>query len=192
MQNILVAILSEMTTLSDQEMADIETYFPIKTVAKETFLLKEGQIAKDAYFVIKGYIRKYELIDGEEKTLDFFTENQSAANFASLANNTPSTLFLVCGEETTIAILNSEKEEALYKKHPRFESFCRTGMEQMMGSKQEELSSFIVSSPKERYLKLLKNRPELINRVPQYQLASYLGISPESLSRIRKRISQKE
>ncbi len=191
MEHILVQIMSEMTQLTTDEALMIEKSFPIETYTKGTYLLKEGQIAKDSYFVVKGCIRSYELCDGEEITLDFYTENQSAANFNSLTNSTPSTLHLVCSEETTVAICNDEKEKLLYEKFPRFETFCREGMEQMMGKQQEEISKFRNLTPKERYQNLLQERPDLIHRVPQYQLASYLGIKPETLSRIRKRITQK-
>lgn len=192
MKHILVEILSEMTKLTPDETLAIERSFPMKTFPKGTYLLKEGQIAKDAYFVVSGCVRSYELLDGEEKTLDFFTENQSAANFLSLANGKPSSLNFVCSEETTVAIINGEKEKELYKAFPRFETFCRTGMEQMIGKQQEEISKFLKLNPEERYQNLLKERPNLMNRVPQYQLASYLGIKPETLSRIRKRIIGKK
>ena len=191
MNHILVDIMSELTNLTSEEALAIEDNFPLKTFSKGIFLLKEGQISKDAYFVVNGCIRNYELIDGEEKTLDFYTENQSAANFNSLANSIPSKQNFVCIEETTVAVINSKKEQKLYKMFPRFETFCREGMEQMMGTQQEEFLKFLRLTPEERYLNLLNERPNLINRVPQYQLASYLGIKPETLSRIRKRILKK-
>lgn len=190
MAHVLVQVLSEMTALTGEEMAAIESYFPVKTYKKGTYLLREGQIATDAYFVVKGCIRSYQLMDGEEKTLDFFTENQSAANFSSLASGKPSNQNFVCTEETTVAIINSEKEQDLYRQYPRFESFCREGMEKMVGKQHEQFSNFVKLSPEERYINLFHERPDLINRVPQYQLASYIGIQPETLSRIRKRISE--
>ena len=189
MQHILVQFMSQLTNLTDEEISSIENSFPIKTYAKGHLLLKEGMIAQNAYFVIKGCIRAYELIDGEENTLGFYTENQSAIDFKSQASQTPSSKYFECLEETQVTILSAEKEKALYKMHPRFEKFCREGMEEMMGAQQEALSKFIVLSPKERYLNLIKERPELINRVPQYQIASFLGIKPETLSRIRKKIA---
>jgi len=94
----------------------------------------------------------------------------------------------VCSEITTVAILRDDKEKELYQKFPRFEIFCRTGMEEMMGQKQEQLTEFMVLNPEQCYLKLRNERPDLLNRVPQYQIASYLGIKPETLSRIRARI----
>ena len=191
MKNILVELMSQLTNLTEEESLAIEESFPMKTFKKGTYLLKEGQVAVDSYFIIKGCIRNYQLVDGEEKTIDFYEDNQTAANFNSLANKTPSKHFFVCIEETTVAIVNNLKEQELYKKYPRFEAFCREGMEQMMGNQQEDFLKFKVSNPEERYLILLKERPTLINRVPQYQLASYLGIEPETMSRIRKRIIKK-
>jgi CRP-like cAMP-binding protein len=180
--------MSQLTSLSEEEALAIEESFPIRTFEKGTFLLEEGQVATDVFFVVKGCIRNYQIVDGEEKTLDFYTENQTAAEFNSLANKVPTTKNFICIEETTVAIINSTKENELYLKHPRFETFCRTGMEQMMGNHQNYLSTILTLSPKERYLNLLNEKPDLIQRVPQYQLASYLGVEPETLSRIRKQL----
>jgi len=131
------------------------------------------------------------MIEGDEKTWEFYTEGQTAANFDSIANKVPSRQSFVCTELTTVAIINSDKENELYKKHPRFETFCRTGMEQMMGHHQQQLFKNQSLTPEDRYLDLLNERPDLVNRVPQYQLASYMGIKPETLSRIRKRLLEK-
>lgn len=189
MKNTLVEMMSNFIELTDEEKQGILEAFPIKSYTKGTDLLKEGQISKEAFLVIKGCVRKYSIKGSEEKTTDFYTEFQSCVNFDSMSNNTPSKYYFTCTEDSTIAILNSEKESALYKRFPRFGEVCRVEMEKMLGASQEDLSTFINSTPKERYLNLLKSRPDLIQRVPQYQLASYLGIKPETLSRIRKRIS---
>lgn len=190
-KHILVEVMSQLTPLTEEEEFAIENSFPIKTFNKGTYLLTEGQVAKEAYFVIEGYVREYKLSDGEEKTTAFHTENQSVINFDSITNQNPSKINFVCMENTTVAILNTEKEKDLYEKHPRFETFCRSGVEQMVGIKQEQLAEFITLKPEQRYLKLQEERPELVNRVPQYQIASYLGIKPETLSRIRARLVEK-
>lgn len=188
MENTLVEMMSNFIDLTKDEKQGIIEAFPIKKYSKGINLLKEGKIAKDAFVIIKGCVRKYSLEDGEEITTEFYTEFQSAVNFDSMSNNTPSKYYFTCTEDSIIAIMNSKKENALYKKFPRFGEVCRVEMEKMLGASQEELSNFKNSTPKERYLNLLKERPNLANRVPQYQLASYLGIKPETLSRIRKRI----
>lgn len=188
MEHQLVQLMSQLTSLTTEEKEAIKTSFPIRTFQKNHLLLKEGMIASNAYLVIKGCIREYELMDGEEKTTAFYTGNQSAVNFLSQVNRRPSTKLFECVEETTVAILNEKNEKDLYRKHPRFERYCREGVEQMMGMQQQALSKYITLSPKERYWQLLKDRPTLMQRVPQYQIASYLGIKPETLSRIRRKM----
>ncbi|MEM6380390.1 MAG: Crp/Fnr family transcriptional regulator [Bacteroidota bacterium] len=189
MKHILVEMMSQLTYLNQAEEEAIIESIPIRTYPNGTYLLKEGQVARDSYFLIQGCLREYRLIDGEEKTTAFYTEHQSVANFESLTNRSASKYNLVCMESSKLAVLNLEKEQALYRRFPRFETFCRTGMEQMLGEQHRQLTELIVLKPEDRYLKLQKERPELINRVPQYQIASYLGIKPETLSRIRKRLA---
>ena len=190
MKNTLVDLMSNFIDLTDEEKASILEAFPIKKVAKDTNILSVGEVAQDAFLVIKGCVRQYAITkNGEENTINFFTENQSAVNFESMSSQQPSKYYFNCTEETLLAVLNSKKETELYKKHPRFSEVCRVEMEKMLGEMQVKMSNFINSTSKERYLDLLKNRPGLIDRVPHYQLASYLGIKPETLSRVRKRVS---
>ncbi|UNY99221.1 Crp/Fnr family transcriptional regulator [Zhouia spongiae] len=191
MSHILVELMSKLTRLTSEEELAIEESFPIRTFEKRALLISEGQTANNAYYVISGCIREYMLIDGEERTINFFTEEQSVINFDSLANGTPSKQNYECTEQTTVAVLNLKKEQELYARFPRFETFCRTGMEKMMGEKQSQLAEFVSLQPAQRYQKLQEERPDLINRVPQYQIASYLGIKPETLSRIRKKLTAK-
>ena len=96
MKHILVEIISEMTEISIEEQLGIETYFPIKTFDKGAYLLKQGQVATESYFIVEGCIREYQLLDGEEKTIAFYTENQPVANFISMANKTTSKINFVC------------------------------------------------------------------------------------------------
>lgn len=166
-------------------------FYPVNTYKKGEALLQPGQIAQDSFLVLSGCIRKYCVVDGEEKTIDFYTEEQVAGEFESMSQKSPSKYYLVCLEESRIARINSKKEEEYYQKFPRFEELSRAQMEAMMGENLRAYSTFITSSPEQRYLELLKNRPQLTQRIPQHLLASYLGVTPESLSRIKKRIAKK-
>lgn len=178
--------------ISDQEALALAECIPVKEYPKGTILLRAGQVARDSYFNIKGLVRRYYLADGEEKTTSFFTEEQAISSLNSYLHKIPSDHFLSCVEDCTLAVLNYDKEIELYKRVPKFESLCRVSMEEEFGKQQAALAAFITKSPEERYLHLLQTQPELIHRVPQYHLATYLGVKPESLSRIRKRVAQKD
>jgi CRP-like cAMP-binding protein len=192
MKSELIKMLSSMPMLSEEEAKDIVDNIIIKTYKKGTILLSEGVISKECYSVLKGCVREYYIINGEEKTTAFFTEGQAVVSFTSYTNQTPSKHYLVCNENCTLTLSSPEKEQEMYQKFPKLEAITRTMMEQNSGKTQEELAAFITSSPEERYVSLLENRSELFNRVPQHQIASYLGIKPESLSRLRKRMTSKK
>lgn len=95
-------------------------------------------------------------------------------------------------EDTSLVIGNEQKAQELFKKFPRFETFARVVMEKSFTEQQQLMTSYRTDTPEQRYLKLLKLRPDLFQRVSQYHLASYIGVKPESLSRIRKRITDKK
>jgi CRP-like cAMP-binding protein len=93
--------------------------------------------------------------------------------------------------DSSLVVGNREKEENLYRRFPKLETISRKVMEKVFAEQQEIMSSYVTDSPEQRYLKLLTSRPDLFQKIPQYQLASYIGVKPESLSRIRKRIIHK-
>ncbi|MDR0368770.1 MAG: Crp/Fnr family transcriptional regulator [Bacteroidales bacterium] len=190
LDNEFVKFLSKKTSLPDELLNIIVENAVIQNFKKGTLLLKEGDRANECYLVLKGCIRSYMIKDGEEKTIEFYTEEQpvSPPNFGKTI---PSELYLECIEDTVATISTSEYEAEMFGKYPELESVCRIMTEEMATGYQTAFVDYKLSSAEERYLKLQKERPELIQRVPQYQLASYLGIQPESLSRIRKRISKK-
>ena len=134
-------------------------------------------------------MKKYFLKDGEEKITAFYTEGQ-AITPSSYTNKEPSKYFLSTLENTIVLHGNPDSEEEIYKEHPQLESLTRLLAEKIMVNKNDEFDYWVSNNPEERYQLLVKNRPELLQRVPQYQLANYLGIKPESLSRIRKRLAE--
>jgi len=191
MENEIVKLISRFLTLNEEESNAFIECIPIKTLKKGDVLLKEGQISRDSYFVIQGCVRKYYIIDGEERTTEFYVEEDSVASLQSYKYKTPANHYFECVEDCRLAVLNYDKEQELFKRVPKYEALCRMSMENDFGEQQEALSKFMILNPEERYKNLLESRPYLIQRVPQYHLASYLGVKPESLSRIRKRLTKK-
>lgn len=183
--------ISQFMPLSEAEAEAVAKTIKVKSFRKGTILLKEGQVAKLCYFVLKGCIRQYYLVDGEEKTTNFFTEGQPVTPYEGTFKKVPSKFYLACVEDAILSVGTPEDEAAFFEKFPRLEPARGLAIEEELGKSMDKFSSYILNSPEERYLNMLKTRPELLDRVPQYQLASYLGVTPESLSRIRKRITQK-
>lgn len=174
--------------LSDKEIEAIDETMTIEDLKKGTVLLKEGQTSTKAYFVLEGIIRQYYLIDGEEKTTDFFTDEQWVVSINSIDLNSPSTHYLECCTDCSVLIGNSEKGETLYTTFPNLGDVSRKLMGKVFAEQQAKIEAFKINTPIIRYQNLLKSRPDLFQRIPQYQIASYIGVTPESLSRIRKRI----
>lgn len=187
MENILFDFISKYISLTEEEKSALLSLDIFHSVKKGTTLLKEGQHSKESYFVLKGCIRTYYIIDGEEKTTAFYTE-MDALTPHCVVNKTPSEYFISCVEDSILTISNSDMEVEVNSKFPKFEIMCRRLSEELLAKQQIDFDEFKTSSPEQRYLNLLQKRPDLLQRVPQHQLASFLGIKPQSLSRLRARI----
>lgn len=184
----LIEYISQFIPIGKEEIKVISSMVEVKEYKKGHTLLEEGMISRVSYFNLQGCVRLYYLVDGEEKTTFFFTENQFIASMRSFIKQKPSDHFLQCVEDCKLALIPYEVEKKLLEKYPKLESFARAILEEELGNYQEMLASYIISNPEQRYLNLMKNAPGLLQRVPQYQLASYIGIKAESLSRIRNRL----
>lgn len=191
MQTLLFNFLSKYVTLTEEEKNAIVSLDIFHSVKKGTILLKEGQKSKESYFVLKGCLRTYYEIDAEEKTTAFYTEME-ALTPPCVISQTPSEYYVSCTEDCILLISNSDMEAEVNAKFPKFESLCKKLSEELLAKERMDFDEFKTSSPEQRYLNLLEKRPDLIQRVPQHQLASYLGIQPQSLSRLRARISEKK
>lgn len=191
MQTLLFNFLSKYVTLTEEEKNAIVSLDIFHSVKKGTILLKEGQKSKESYFVLKGCIRTYYEIDAEEKTTAFYTEME-ALTPPCVISKTPSEYYVSCTEDCILLISNSDMEAEVNAKFPKFESLCKKLSEELLAKERMDFDEFKTSSPEQRYLNLLEKRPDLIQRVPQHQLASYLGIQPQSLSRLRARIAEKK
>lgn len=191
MEDILFGFISKYISLTEEEKNVILSLDIFRSVKKGTILLKEGQRSKNSYFVLKGCIRTYYVIDNEEKTTAFYSEME-ALTPPCVISKTPSEYYISCVEDTILTVSNTDMEAEVNSKFPRFEALCRTFAEEILAKQTIDFNEFKTSSPEQRYLNLLEKRPDLIQRVPQYQLASFLGMKPGSLSRLRARIAEKK
>lgn len=191
MQDILFDFISKYISLTEEEKNALLSLDLFRSVKKGTILLKEGQKSKDAYFILKGCIRKYYIINGEEKTTDFFTEMEGLTPHC-VTNKAPSEYYISCVEDTILTVADPDIGVEINAKFPKFDIMCRMLSEELLAKEQINFDEFKTSSPEQRYLNLMQNRPDLIQRVPQQQLASYIGIKPQSLSRLRARIFEKK
>jgi len=190
MKNILYKYLARYTTMNEEEQRAIIDDLQVQEYKKGTTLLRQGDVPAKCYFVLKGCVRQYALDEaGREVTSNFYTEEQAVTIYGSQKQNKSSPYSLICLEDCILVVGDLAGEKDMLLKHAQLETMIRHMVEANLGEAQDEWASFIAASPEERYKALLLRRPHLVDRVPQHQLASYLGMTPESLSRIKKRIN---
>lgn len=184
----IIDFLNQYIDLTDGEKELVHTHSDVREFKKGTVLLNQGEVAQECYMVLKGCIRAYHLKDGEEKTTEFFTELHPFTP-ASYVTRKPSEVTVVCEEDCVLSLGSMEKTQELFGSLPRLGEIAHIVGSDLLAKQQVQYMDFKNLSPVERYQKIQETRPELMNRVKQYHLASYLGIKPETLSRIRKKLA---
>lgn len=154
---------------------------------RKQFFLQEGKICRYICFIETGSLRSYYIADGKEINTAFYLESSFATNLKSLRNATPAEQYIQAMEDTRLWLLAKEELLRLYQQHPELESFGRNLLEGLVIEQEEQAQLFRLYTPEERYLYMEKHHPALLQRISQSQLASYLGIARETISRIRKR-----
>jgi CRP-like cAMP-binding protein len=180
------SLLSNFEMLRSHEIELIVEKTIIDEFEKGTILLREGQVPSKCYMIVEGCVREYLLKDGEEISTAIFTEGDTFTPPSS--KSSPSNHYWVCVEDCILTISNKNYEEEIRAAIPRLDSIFKEIIIEKINKSKEEWSQFVSSSPEERYHNLLETRAHLLDRVPHHQIASYLGMKPQSLSRIRKRI----
>ncbi|QIP13702.1 Crp/Fnr family transcriptional regulator [Spirosoma aureum] len=191
MQDILFDFISKYISLTEDEKNAIVSLDIFYSVKKGTILLAEGQKSKNSYFILKGCIRTYYVLEGEEKTTAFYTE-MDALTPPCVTSKTPSDYYVSCVEDSILTVSTTDMEVEVNSKFPKFDIMCKLLAEELLAKQRIDFDEFKNSSPEQRYLNLIQKRPDLLQRVPQHQLASYLGIKPQSLSRLRARLTEKD
>lgn len=189
MINSLLDSIENLITLSTAERDVVGSLFKEKTYKNGEFFLEEGRICKQVGFVVKGLMRYYINHDGEEKTYDFSQENNYVCNYESFLPQQPSSKIIQALEDTDLLVISHTDLQILYANVREGERFGRIAIEAVFLKLLQDLSSFYTETPEERYERFLKNHADLQQRISQYHVASYVGVKPQSLSRIRKRIS---
>lgn len=160
-------------------------------VNKGDFLFQAGDVCKFIGFTLKGCIRVFLLKDDRECTLSFHTEHQSFGDYRSFLKQQPTSFYCEAIERSKILMFNHQAMRFI-EELPDGQKFMRLHAEGFAAMMQNKLVSLYMDTPEERYCQLFESEPHIIDRVPSYHLASYLGIKPESLSRLKRRIYQKK
>jgi len=189
MTNHSTSLHKTITELTEISVSGLDQLFAIaskKELKKGEMVLQQGQVCPSIIFVEKGYLRSFIDKDGTDINTDFTFENGFSTNLKSLRSNTPSDTNIQAGEPSTIYAFDKDTLLDLYKVSPEIESFGRKLLEQLLIAQEEHSNLFKLYAPNERYHYLELHKPQILQRISLTQLASYLGMARETLSRIRK------
>ncbi|KAB8332222.1 Crp/Fnr family transcriptional regulator [Scytonema tolypothrichoides VB-61278] len=188
MQQPFYDFISRLLPNHGIDFSKLDSQLRKQTIGKGDYLFREGEICQFIGFIIKGCFRIFILKDDKEITFDFFVENRPIADYESYFRKQPTRFYLQAIESSEILILNDVCLDLLFEKSQNGQRLQRLVVETLFFRFRDKLLSLYMDEPDERYLKLLETEPALLQRIPQYYLASYLGIEPESLSRLKKRL----
>ena len=193
MYDLILKNISRFITLTPEEEQYFTSLLKVKKLKKKQYLLQEGEINRYDYFVNKGCLRTYTIDEkGLEHIVQFSIEDWWTGDMYSFLTQTPGKYNIVAIEDSDLFCIDSEALELLYTKVPKFERFFRHLLQNAFVALQERILSGMSESAEERYLNFRKKYSEMDKRIPQNQIASFLGITPESLSRIRKQLMVKK
>lgn len=187
----LLKTIQHYIPLSPADEAIIATLVRQHKLRKGEHLLQAGQICKSVFFIEKGLVRYYTSIEGEEKTSYFNKEGEFVCDYISFLPQQPSHTNIQALEDATVYSISQANMDLLYQQVEQGERFGRLAISDVFVSAIHQINSLYTDPPELRYQTFLDKFPDIAQRIPQYYIASYVGIKPQSLSRIRKRIAQK-
>lgn len=187
MKSQLITYLNRYASFESEEIDIIFNSLSVKTFQKKEFLLEQSQVCKHRYFIVEGLVRYYRTdSDGNENISLFGIENWWITNLDSFVNEIPSENAIQAVEKTTVLYISKNDLELLYQKAPKLERAFRIITEKTLIAIQRKDEVYMKQNSKQRYYSLVNQIPNFAQRVPQYMIASYLDITPEYLSEIRK------
>ena len=187
----LIDYFNQFLPLTEEEKAFVGEVFNERKIRKRQYILQEGDICKHNTFVVEGCFRMYTVDEkGKEHNLQFAIENWWIGDIGSFHSEEPSKLYIEALENSIILQINKEDQLKLFIDHPKFNRIFRVFTENALVSAQRRILQNISSTAEERYLDFLKRYPYFFNRISNVQIASYMGVTPEFLSTIRKKIAK--
>lgn len=188
---VIRAYLEARATFSDADLDVVRSAFVYKPLRAGQFLQRAGEVARYAAFVAIGCLRNY-VIDakGKEHIVQFAPETWWLADSASLGTGAPSRYFIDAIEDSELLLIDGPSHQKLVDGVPGYAAAFRTGVQRHAAAKDQRIVSTLSATAEERYLEFLRVYPSIALRVPQSRLAAYLGMSPETVSRIRKKLSR--
>ena len=191
--NKIVEYINRYVTLTDEESQQFSAAFREVKIRKRQFIVQPDFTVKHRHFVLKGTFRAYVVGDeGQDHTIAFAIEDWWITDYNSYILQKPATMFVVALEESIILEITYEKEQQLKKDNHKFETFFRIRAERTAAFMQQRIISNLTQTAEERFEGFVMKYPLIVQRVPQYALASYLGMTTEFLSRIRNRRTHKK
>lgn len=186
MWELLFRNFSRYVSLTETEKEIVQTVFAHKKFRKRQYILQEGQISRYENFVTKGLTRTYEVDEkGQEHVVLFGPEDWWVGDLYSFLSETPTACNIDCLEDTEVLQMSKSGQEYLFQEVPKLERFFRILVQNAYVAAMGRISSSLKKSSSERYEEFIRKYPHIDQRVPNHQIASYLGVTPQSLSRIR-------
>jgi CRP-like cAMP-binding protein len=190
--DLLKKHINNRVPLTDEEFNICLKFFNSKKLKKHQFLLNEGEICRYIGFVNSGCLRQYSIDNqGAEHIIQFAIEDWWISDLHSFLSGFPATYNIDALQDSEVLLLDKSARDELLNACPKMERFFRLLIESNHVATNQRISDSLSASAEERYLKFIKTYPQLFEQVTQNQIASYLGITPQSLSRIRKELTQK-
>ncbi len=187
--SLLRTYIERFVKLSDEEWSVLEEQLYMEKISKKAFFITEGTRENKIGLVLRGSFRQFYTKEAEEKTTYFYFENHLVSSYISILQNQPSQLTIEALEDAEVLCFSAKTLQELYQTYPVYQVFGRKVAEYLAIGLELRMVSLLLDSPEERYVALLQsNKKKIIERIPQHYIASYLGITPVSLSRIRNRI----